>query len=42
MPWYTGPHEEAGEASVKKYSPQPEEESVSVSAAPIANPWITG
>jgi hypothetical protein len=40
MPWYTGPHKDAVEASIKKYSPQPEVEPVS--AAPTANPWVTG
>ncbi|GAC1497340.1 MAG: hypothetical protein NVS2B15_20060 [Pseudarthrobacter sp.] len=42
MPWYTGPHKDAVEASIKKYSPQPEVEPVPVSAAPTANPWVTG
>jgi hypothetical protein len=41
MPWYTGRHKEAVEASIKKYSPRPEEEAVPVSAAPVANPWVT-
>jgi hypothetical protein len=46
MPWYTGPHKEAVEASIKKYSPRPEEEAVAVpgapvAAAPAANPWVT-
>ncbi|WP_237740837.1 type IV secretory system conjugative DNA transfer family protein [Crystallibacter crystallopoietes] len=39
MPWYTGPHKDPVEASIRKYSPQPEEEPVP--AAPAANPWIT-
>ena len=43
MPWYTGPHKEAVQASIKKYSPRPEEPvAVPVSAAPGANPWVTG
>jgi type IV secretory pathway TraG/TraD family ATPase VirD4 len=43
MPWYTGPHKEAVEASIKKYSPRPEDPEASlVSAAPVANPWVTG
>ncbi|WP_434617467.1 type IV secretory system conjugative DNA transfer family protein [Arthrobacter sp. A5] len=41
MPWYTGPHKDAVQASIKKYSPRPEEEAAPVSAAPIANPWVT-
>jgi hypothetical protein len=40
MPWYTGPHKDAVEASIKKYSPRPEEPAVLVPAAPAANPWI--
>ena len=42
MPWYTGPHKEAVEASITKYSPQPEEEAVPVAAGAAANPWVTG
>jgi hypothetical protein len=38
----TGPHKEAVEASIRKYSPRPEEEAVPVSVAPVANPWVTG
>ncbi|BCW47164.1 TraM recognition domain-containing protein [Arthrobacter sp. StoSoilB5] len=41
MPWYTGPHKETVEASIKKYSPRPEEPAVPVPAAPVANPWVT-
>jgi hypothetical protein len=42
MPWYTGPHKDAVEASIKKYSPRPEEpEAVLVPSAPVANPWVT-
>jgi hypothetical protein len=42
MPWYTGPHKDTVEASIKKYSPRPEEPvAVPVSAAPVANPWVT-
>lgn len=41
MPWYTGPHKETVEASIKKYSPRPEEPAVPVPAAPAANPWVT-
>ena len=33
MPWYTGPHKEAVEASIKKYSPRPEEPKPSRCAA---------
>ncbi|MEW1920722.1 type IV secretory system conjugative DNA transfer family protein [Pseudarthrobacter oxydans] len=33
MPWYAGPHKDAVEASIKKYSPQPEEEPVGSSGA---------
>lgn len=39
---FCGPHKESVEASIKKYSPRPEEEAVPVSAAPAANPWVTG
>jgi hypothetical protein len=42
MPWYTGPHKEAVEASIKKYSPRPEEEAVRVAAGAAANPSVTG
>jgi hypothetical protein len=43
MPWYTGPHKEAVEASIKKYSPRPEEpEPVAVLSSLVANPWVTG
>jgi hypothetical protein len=43
MPWYTGRHKDAVEASIKKYSPRPEEPEASlVPAAPVANPWVTG
>ena len=38
MPWYTGRHKDAVEASIKKYSPRPEKEAVPVSAAPVALP----
>ncbi|UUL78052.1 hypothetical protein NG819_21780 (plasmid) [Pseudarthrobacter sp. Fe7] len=41
MPWYTGPHKDAVESSIKKYSPQPEEEAEPVAAAAVANPWVT-
>ncbi|MFF1831103.1 type IV secretory system conjugative DNA transfer family protein [Paenarthrobacter sp. NPDC058040] len=41
MPWYTGPHKEAVESSIKTYSPRPEEPAVSVPAEPAANPWVT-
>jgi hypothetical protein len=42
MPWYTGPHKEAVEASIKKYSPRPDEEAVRVAAGAAANPSVTG
>jgi hypothetical protein len=42
MPWYTGTHKDAVEASHQKYSPRPEEEAVPVAVAPVANPWVTG
>ncbi|WP_284992037.1 hypothetical protein, partial [Arthrobacter sp. efr-133-TYG-120] len=42
MPWYTGPHKDAVEASIKKYGPRPGYEAVPISAAPAANPWVTG
>ncbi|MEY9776429.1 type IV secretory pathway TraG/TraD family ATPase VirD4 [Arthrobacter sp. MW3 TE3886] len=42
MPWYTGSHEKAVEASLKTYSPRPEEEPVPVAAGATANPWVTG
>jgi hypothetical protein len=41
MPWYTGPHKDTVEASIKKYSPRPEEPTVLVAAEPAANPWVT-
>jgi hypothetical protein len=41
MPWYTGPHKDAVTASIRNYSPQPEEEPVPVPAVP-ANPWVNG
>ncbi|MET3952719.1 TraM recognition domain-containing protein [Arthrobacter sp. UYEF36] len=41
-PWYTGPHKDAVEASIRKYSPRPEEPEVAlVPSAPVANPWVT-
>lgn len=42
LPWYTGRHKESVEASIKKYSPRPEEETVPVVAGAAANPWVTG
>ena len=42
MPWYTGSHKEAVEASITTYSPQPQEEPVSVAVVANANPWVTG
>jgi hypothetical protein len=42
MPWYTGPHKDAVEASIKEYSPRPEEGPITVAAAAAANPWVTG
>ncbi|WP_423185008.1 hypothetical protein [Arthrobacter sp. NyZ413] len=41
MPWYTGPHKDAVEASIRKYSPRPEEEEVPLAAA-AAYLWVTG
>lgn len=41
MPWYSGPHKEAVEASIKTYSPRPEEPAETVAAASTANPWVT-
>ncbi|MDQ0636361.1 type IV secretory pathway TraG/TraD family ATPase VirD4 [Arthrobacter pascens] len=41
LPWYTGPHKEAVEASIKTYSPRPEEPAVPAAAEPVANPWVT-
>jgi hypothetical protein len=41
LPWYTGPHKEAVEASIKTYSPRPKEPAVPEAAEPVANPWIT-
>ena len=42
MPWYTGRHKESVEASIKKYSPRPEEKTAPVTAGAAANPWVTG
>ncbi|WP_441410198.1 hypothetical protein [Arthrobacter sp. 2MCAF15] len=42
MPWYTGAHREAVEASIKKYSPRPEKDEVPLAAAAAATPWVTG
>ncbi|MBO1269495.1 type IV secretory system conjugative DNA transfer family protein [Arthrobacter cavernae] len=43
LPWYTGPHKEAVEASIKANSPQHEDDDVLVPASEgaAANPWIT-
>jgi type IV secretory pathway TraG/TraD family ATPase VirD4 len=41
LPWYTGAHKEAVEASIKTYSPRPDEPAVQVAAEPVANPWVT-
>ncbi|KQR00435.1 conjugal transfer protein [Arthrobacter sp. Leaf141] len=41
MPWYTGTHKNAVEASIKKYSPRPEEPSVAVHSEPAPNPWVS-
>jgi hypothetical protein len=43
LPWYTGPHKEAVEASIKANSPRREDDDVLVPAgeATVANPWIT-
>jgi type IV secretory pathway TraG/TraD family ATPase VirD4 len=43
LPWYTGPHKEAVEASIKANSPQREDDHVLVPAgeAAVANPWVT-
>lgn len=38
MPWYTGPHKDAVEASIKTYSPRPEEPAIPVPAEPVAIP----
>lgn len=40
LPWYNGPHKQAVLASIKTYSPQPEEEAVPVTTT-TANPWVT-
>jgi hypothetical protein len=41
-----GPHKDAVEASIKKYTPQPEEEEAvpvaAGAAGAAANPWVTG
>lgn len=43
LPWYTGPHKEAVEASIKANSPRRKDDDVLVPAseAAAANPWIT-
>ncbi len=43
LPWYTGPHKEAVEASIRANSPRREDDDVLVPAgeAAAANPWIT-
>lgn len=41
LPWYTGQHKEAVEASIKTYSPRPEELAVAVAVESVANPWVT-
>jgi uncharacterized protein YbjT (DUF2867 family) len=41
LPWYTGRHKEAVEASIKKYSPRAEQLALPVAAEPVANPWVT-
>ena len=41
MPWYTGPHKDAVEASITTHSPRPEEPTLPVAAGPVANPWVT-
>ncbi|MBT2594046.1 type IV secretory system conjugative DNA transfer family protein [Arthrobacter sp. ISL-72] len=42
LPWYTGPHKEAVEASIKANSPSREDDDALVPAgeAAVANPWI--
>jgi type IV secretory pathway TraG/TraD family ATPase VirD4 len=40
LPWYTGPHKEAVEASIKANSPRREDDDGLVPAA-VAHPWIT-
>ncbi|WP_308216212.1 TraM recognition domain-containing protein [Pseudarthrobacter raffinosi] len=44
LPWYTGTHKEAVEASIKTYSPRPEGPTIPAepaAAEPAANPWVT-
>lgn len=43
LPWYTGPHKEAVEASIKANSPRREDDDVLVPAGETAaaNPWIS-
>ena len=41
LPWYTGAHKEAVEASIKTYSPRPEAPAVPAAVEPAANPWVT-
>ncbi|MFS0718568.1 hypothetical protein ABC362_00375 [Arthrobacter sp. 1P04AC-2] len=41
MPWYTGAHKDAVEASIRRYSPLTEEEPVPAAAATGSNPWVT-
>jgi type IV secretory pathway TraG/TraD family ATPase VirD4 len=43
LPWYTGPHKETVEASIKANSPRREGDAKLESAgeAAVANPWIT-
>ncbi len=43
LPWYTGPHKEAVEASIKANSPRRDDDAVlvPVSEAAAPNPWVT-
>ena len=41
MPWYTGNHKDAVEASIEKYSPLPEEPAVAADSEPAPNPWVS-
>ena len=43
LPWYTGPHKEAVEASIKANSPRRDDDAGPVPAGGVAavNPWVT-
>ena len=41
MPWYTGNHKDAVEASIRKYSPRPGQPAVAVPSEPTPNHWVS-